>query len=174
MKLPFAAIAALGLSLTFAQAAEKKVPFISAYAGPHNGTLNIAGVVGITTGSFQASKKKEQGVFHLQSVISSGGSTIFLSEQFIFQKKTVIWTLTQTFGSGTPIVVSGVGSASIKKNVITYTIPINYGGTTGTYSGTMRLAKNHSLTAQNILSITGSGGVLFYQLDGKKPKKPKK
>jgi len=161
----------MALTIPLAGAATEKDSLISAYAGPHNGTLNFLGIFGQTTGSFKASKKKEVGTLSLQSFLAAGSTSLTFNEQLSFNKRTVTWNLSEVFSGGTPTVVSGVGTATIKKNVITYTITLNIGGESGILSGTIKLAKNGHLTVQETISGSGSSAFLSYQLGGKKPKK---
>jgi hypothetical protein len=167
----FAAVAALALTVPLAGAATKKDSLISAYAGPHNGTLNFLGIFGSTTGSFKASKKKEVGTLSLQSFLSAGSTSLTFNEQLSFNKRSVTWTLSEDFGGGVVMGAFGVGTASIKKNVITYSIPFSASGTAGFLTGTIKLAKNGHLSVQESISISGSSASLSYQLGGKKPKK---
>ncbi|HVE16775.1 MAG TPA: hypothetical protein VNB29_08555 [Chthoniobacterales bacterium] len=167
----FAAVAAIALSVPLAGAATKEDSLISAFAGPHNGSLNFLGVFGSTTGNFKASKKKETGTLTLQSFLSGGGSSLTFNEQLSFNKRRVTWNLSEDFGGGVVMGAFGVGTASIKKNVITYSIPFSASGTPGFLTGTIKLAKNGHLAVQESISIGGTSASLIYQLGGKKPKK---
>jgi len=169
MKTCLLAIAALGLSLPLADAATKEASLISAYAGPHNGTLSAQGAIGTTIGNFQTSKKKETGTLTLQTSLFLSGLSFGLTEQISFNKKSVTWVLSQS-GSST-VTISGTGTARITKNTISYTVPISVSGSTGILFGTIKRAKNNHLTVQESISASGSSLLLFYQLSGKKPKK---
>jgi len=166
----FLTFTALALSLHFAEAAPKEPSLISAFAGPHNGTLLLAGIPGSTTGRFTASKKKETGSLILQTSIVSSGTLFSLVEQFTFNKRSATWTLNQT-ESGSTTTVTGAGTAKISKNKISYTIPVSLGGSSALLFGTMKLAKNNHLTVQETLSAGTGTAFLLYQLNGKKPKK---
>jgi hypothetical protein len=169
MKIHLLAAVALALSLPLAGAAPKEDSLISAFKGAHNGTLVFSGISGTTYGSFSASKKKEMGTFTLQTSISPGGTPYTLTEQFIFNKRSVTWSLSQS-GDGSSITIPGAGTAKISKNKISYTIPVNFMGAVGTVFGTMKIAKNGHVTVQETLSIYTGSAVLLYQLGGKKLK----
>jgi len=171
MKIRLLALAAAALSLPLAGAATKEPSLISAFAGPHNGSVNFAGFPGPTVGRFTASKKKESGTLTLQSSILQGSSTFGITELYTFNKRSATLTLSQ--GGSTPVVIPGFGRAKISKNKISYTITLSVPGSPSPafIFGTMRLAKNHHLTVQETLSSSGTSAILLYQLDGKKPKK---
>jgi hypothetical protein len=97
--------------------------------------------------------------------------TVVLSEQFTFNKNSVIWT----FSLGGALDLSGIGTAKISKNAIAYNIPftITSGGSTvaGKANGTIKLAKNNHLAVSETLSTSTDALPVLYTLGGKKPQK---
>ena len=145
-----------------------KLSKISAYAGKYSGSVILSGngnfFPGSATARFVASKKKENGTLTINSTVVISGNTAFFTETYKFNKHTVLYTFTQSFGPGF-VTGTGAGSASLSKKTITYQAPLVVNATTFTSTGTIKLAKK-SLLVNDTLS--GSNFSFAYNLKRKK------
>jgi hypothetical protein len=156
-RLTFAALFLVALAALPAHAAKKpKLSKISGYAGSCPGSIVFSGsgftYLGSTQGTFSASRRQENGILTLNSVISDGSTSAGLLESFQFRKRSLFYTISVA-GSSTG---AGSGTASITPHVINYSATFTISSLTYTLIGTVRQTK-HRLFINEVLSASGSG-----------------
>jgi len=155
-RLTFTALFLATLAALPVHAAKKpKLSKISAYAGSCPGSIVFSGsgftYLGTTQGSFSASRRQENGILTLNSIISDGSTSAALLESFQFRKRSLFYTISAAGSGG-----GGSGTASITPHVISYSATFTISSLTYTLIGTIRQTKHH-LFISEVLSASGSG-----------------
>jgi hypothetical protein len=143
---------------------------ISTYEGKYRGTVLLgasgSSLFGTATGRFRASPVKERGTLVLTSQVMAGSTAIVFTEQFRFNKRSLVYTFSQS-GSGFSAAGSGVGNASISKRSIRFSATFNISGSTFTTVGTIRRTKR-GLSAVDTINVGGPNITFAYSLRGRK------
>jgi hypothetical protein len=138
------------LSVVQTTKAAEESSTISAFAGRYSATATInTGASSVASqsasGSFKASKRKENGTMNLSSTYSAGGPPLTVQETYQFRKRSFSYVL---IIGGQPL--SGGGNARISKRKISYSGTVSGSGASASIAGTVRRTTKRLIVSNQI------------------------
>jgi hypothetical protein len=125
---------------------------IGEFAGSYSGTVTLvqssaSSGFGTTQGTFNASRKKENGTLTLASGITTGSSTIPVQEQYTFRGRSFTYVLSASGSSA-----AGFGTARIRKKIISNSATISSSGNTTVILGKIRRSSKRLVVTEQLSS----------------------
>jgi hypothetical protein len=155
------------VALSFA-AEGKASPDLSAFGGHTKGTISLVSAGTTFTGPCRVNaivpKSGQSATFHISGSISSGGTTLPLSNVLTFTASRKFTSQDLAFHVGGSSSTSASGRYSSSKRSINYNATFNFLGSTGTVSGTVRVhttKTKQTLQLNYTLVVSGTTTIPF-------------